>query len=83
MRGVQDTRSPVRIVLIANGLSALLSPLLVYPAGLGLEGSAVANVAGQALGSALFLRALHKAAEEVRPQRHVMKQQLVVGRDLI
>jgi putative MATE family efflux protein len=83
MRGVQDTRSPVRIVLIANGLSALLSPLLVYPAGLGLEGSAVANVAGQALGSALFLRALHKAADEVRPQRHVMKQQLVVGRDLI
>ena len=48
MRGVQRTREPVRIVLVANALSAVASPLLVYPAGLGLEGSAVANVAAQA-----------------------------------
>ncbi|WP_304049801.1 MATE family efflux transporter, partial [Jatrophihabitans endophyticus] len=43
MRGVQRTREPVAIVLAANALSAVASPLLVYPAGLGLTGSAVAN----------------------------------------
>jgi putative MATE family efflux protein len=84
MRGVQETRAPVRIVLVANGLSAIASPLLVYAAGLGLNGSAIANVGAQAIGSALFLRALHRTATEgVRPQRDVIRQQLAVGRDLI
>ena len=83
MRGIQETRSPVRIVLVANGISAIASPILVYPAGLGLEGSAIANVGAQVIGSLLFVRALHKAAEaRIRPQRHVIRQQLVVGRDL-
>ena len=47
-------------------------PMLVYPAGLGLEGSAVANVAAQAVGGALFLRALRRAADEPasRPRGH-------------
>ena len=44
LRGVQDTRRPLFFVLGPNLLSALLCPLLVYPAGLGLTGSAVANV---------------------------------------
>jgi putative MATE family efflux protein len=84
MRGVQETRSPVRIVLLANGLSAIASPLLVYPCGLGLNGSAIANVCAQVVGSALFLRALRRAApRRVRPQGRIMRQQLVVGRDLI
>ena len=60
MRGVQDTRSPVRIVLIANALSAAASPILVYPAGLGLAGSAIANVGAQAVGGLLFLRAIRR-----------------------
>ncbi len=83
MRGIQETRSPVRIVLLANGISAIASPILVYPAGLGLQGSAIANVGAQVIGSLLFVRALHRAAEaRTRPQRHVIRQQLVVGRDL-
>jgi putative MATE family efflux protein len=85
MRGVQRTRSPVRIVLVANALSAVASPLLVYPSGLGLAGSAVANVGAQAVGGALFLRALHRAAggTGLRPDRSVMRAQVAVGRDLI
>jgi putative MATE family efflux protein len=83
MRGVQRTREPVRIVLAANALSAIASPLLVYPAGLGLEGSAVANVAAQLVGSLLFLRSLRRAASSLQPQPAVMRAQLVVGRDLI
>ncbi|HEY7010395.1 MAG TPA: MATE family efflux transporter [Jatrophihabitantaceae bacterium] len=83
MRGVQRTREPVVIVIAANALSAVLCPLLVYPAGLGLEGSAIANVIAQAVGAALFLRALARAADSVRPRQRIMRAQLVVGRDLI
>lgn len=83
MRGVQRTREPVRIVVAANALSAAACPLLVYPAGLGLEGSAVANVAAQVVGAGLFLRALRRAAASLRPDRSVMRAQAVVGRDLI
>jgi putative MATE family efflux protein len=83
MRGVQRTREPVVIVLAANLLSAALCPLLVYAAGLGLEGSAIANVAAQAVGGTLFLRALARAATGMRPRRTIMRAQLIVGRDLI
>ena len=40
---MQDTRTPVVIVVVANVLSAIASPLLVYPAGLGIRGSALAT----------------------------------------
>jgi putative MATE family efflux protein len=83
MRGVQRTREPVWIVLAANALSAALSPVLVYPAGMGLTGSALANVGAQVLGGVLFLRALRRSAASVRPQRAVMRAQVLVGRDLI
>jgi len=83
MRGVQRTREPVVIVLSANAVSAVLSPILVYPVGLGLQGSAVANLAAQAIGAALFLRALRRAAPGSRPDRTVMRAQAVMGVDLI
>lgn len=83
MRGVQRTRQPVVIVLAANALSAALCPVLVYGAGMGLRGSAVANLVAQAVGGVLFLLALRRAAVRIRPDRRVMRAQLVVGRDLI
>ncbi|HEU5266346.1 MAG TPA: MATE family efflux transporter [Jatrophihabitans sp.] len=83
MRGVQRTREPVVIVVIANAISAAASPILVYPVGLGLVGSAYANVGAQAIGAALFVRALRRAAKSMRPHPVVMRAQLVVGRDLI
>jgi putative MATE family efflux protein len=82
MRGVQETRSPVRIVLIANALSAAASPILVYPAGLGLAGSAVANVGAQAVGGLLFLRAIRGERARWRPRWIVLRAQLAVGREL-
>lgn len=83
MRGVQRTREPVVIVLAANVLSAALSPVLVYGAGMGLTGSAVANLVAQAVGGALFVRALRRAGAPLRFDRIVMRAQLVVGRDLM
>jgi len=83
LRGVQDTRTPVRIVLLANALSAVASPLLVFPAHLGLVGSAVANVAAQWIGAGLFLRAVRTERVPVRLQWRVVRSQLVVSRDLV
>ncbi len=83
LRGVQDTRTPVRIVVVANVLSAVASPVLVYPAGLGLEGSAIANVLAQWVGAALCILAIRREAVPSRPHWSVMRKQLVVSRDLV
>jgi putative MATE family efflux protein len=83
MRGVQDTRRPLRYVLGANVLSAALCPLLVYPAGLGLAGSALANVAAQVIAGGLFVRALVAEGAPLAPHPAMLKQHLVIGRDLL
>ncbi|MDG6104516.1 MATE family efflux transporter [Dactylosporangium aurantiacum] len=83
MRGVQDTRRPLYYVLGANALSAVLCPLLVYPLGLGLEGSAVANVVAQTAVGLLFVRALLTERVPLRPHLDVIRHQLTLGRDLL
>ncbi|MGW4948442.1 MATE family efflux transporter [Actinoplanes sp. NPDC004185] len=83
MRGVQDTRRPLYFVLGANVLSAVLCPLLVYPAGWGLIGSAVANVVAQSLTGGLFLWAVVRERAPLRPSPAVIVRQLVLGRDLL
>jgi putative MATE family efflux protein len=83
LRGVQELRRPVRYVLAGSLLSLVLCPLLVHPAGLGLVGSAVANVAGQALTAALFVRALAREGAPWRPRPAALRTQLVIGRDLL
>ncbi|MET8118120.1 MATE family efflux transporter [Micromonospora sp. NPDC005189] len=83
LRGVQDTRRPLFFVLGPNLLSALLCPLLVYPAGLGLIGSAVANVVAQTLCGVLFAAALVAERVSLRPRPRVIRQQLVLSRDLL
>ncbi len=82
MRGVQDLRRPIEIMLAANGVSAVLCPLLVFPAGLGIEGSAIANVAGQTVGAGLFIGALVREGASWRADRAAMRAQLLTGRDL-
>ncbi|PXY27976.1 MATE family efflux transporter [Prauserella muralis] len=83
MRGVQDAVRPLRYVLIGNGVSAVLCPVLVYPVGWGLEGSAVANLAAQTLSGGLFLLALARERAGLRPRPSVMWAQLRLGRDLV
>lgn len=83
MRGVQETRRPLAFVLGANVLSAVLCPVLVYPAGLGLTGSAVANVVAQTTSGGLFLLALVRETRALRPHPAVIGQQIVLGRDLL
>lgn len=83
LRGVQDTRTPVLIVVAANVLSAIASPVLVYPVGMGLEGSAVANVLAQWVGGICCIVALRREHVPGAPQWAVMRRQLVVSRDLV
>lgn len=87
MRGVQDTARPLRYVLIGNGISALLCPVLVHGAGpvagIGLPGSAVANVVAQVLSAGLFLRALVAERAAAAPCWPAMRAQLKLGRDLV
>ena len=83
MRGVQDTRRPLIFVLGANVLSAILCPLLVYPLGWGLTGSAVANVVAQTVSGGLFLLALVRETTARRPIPAIIVRQLVLGRDLL
>ncbi|MEC3977492.1 MATE family efflux transporter [Amycolatopsis sp. H20-H5] len=83
MRGVQDSAKPLRYVLAGNGISAVLCPVLVYAAGWGLEGSAIANVVAQVISAALFLRALVRERVPLRPEPKVMRAQLGLGRDLV
>ncbi|MEO3780773.1 MATE family efflux transporter [Micromonospora sp. B11E3] len=83
LRGVQDLRRPLWFVLGPNLLSALLCPLLVYPAGLGLVGSAVANAVAQTISGGLFAAALVRERVPLRPRPRVIRQQLVLSRDLL
>ncbi|HEX6873161.1 MAG TPA: MATE family efflux transporter [Micromonosporaceae bacterium] len=82
MRGVQDTRRPMWYVLAGNAASAVLCPVLVYPVGLGLVGSAIANVVAQLLAGVLFVRALVVERVPLAPHPATVRRQLTVGRDL-
>jgi MATE family, multidrug efflux pump len=83
MRGIQDTRRPLIFVLGANVLSAILCPVLVYPLGWGLTGSAVANVTAQTVSGGLFLLALVRETTALRPLPAIILRHLVLGRDLL
>ena len=84
MRGVQRTREPVRDRRVANAISAVASPILVYPLGLGLVGSAYRQ-RRRAGDRRRAVRARAAAAPRRSSRSHpaVMRAQLVMGRDLI
>ncbi|WP_233608787.1 MATE family efflux transporter [Nocardia stercoris] len=87
LRGVQRTRLPLAFVLAGEVVSAVLCPVLVHgwlgAPQLGLAGSAVANVAGQAVTGALFLSVLLRQQVSFAPHFGVMAAQLLLGRDLV
>lgn len=57
LRGLQDTRTPLIVATTGFAANALLNYLLVYPAGLGLRGSAIGTVIAQT-GTALAFAAV-------------------------
>jgi len=57
LQGHEDTRTPLRIVLIANIVNVVLEIVLVYGAHTGVAGSAWGTVAAQVVSAALFVMA--------------------------
>lgn len=57
-RGYEDTRTPLVITVGLNVVNLVLDPVLIYGAGLGIAGAAVATVIAQWVGALWFLRRL-------------------------
>lgn len=82
LRGVQDTRTPFLLTLCGLIPGAVALPFLVSR--YGLVGSAVANVIGMGLTATGFLVVLARShGGSWAPRGHVIRSQLVLGRDLI
>jgi len=82
MRGFQDTRTPFLVLGISNLGSIALSLLLVQGAGLGIEGSAIANVAAQVASGAWFVSLLVRRGAPLAPSLARIRGQLRAARDL-
>ncbi len=73
LRGIQDTRTPLWIALVANVVNAVLEVTFVYGLDLGVAGSAWSTVIAQAIAAAWYLAILggHARANDApaRPDR--------------
>lgn len=68
-RGYKDTRTPLVVAVGVNGLNLILDPLLIFTAGLGLEGAALATVVAQYVGAVWFLFLIKRREMGARPTR--------------
>jgi putative MATE family efflux protein len=82
MRAFQNTRTPLVVIGLANLASIALSALLVFGVGLGIRGSAIANVAAQGACGVLFLAVLVRRGVPLRPSVHRIRLQFAAARDL-
>ena len=62
LRGLQDTRTPLLVAGAAAAVNTLLNWILVYPAGLGIAGSALGTVLVQGAMAAVYIAAVARAA---------------------
>jgi putative MATE family efflux protein len=62
LRGLQDTRTPLAVAVGGNALNVALNLVLVYPAGLGIAGSALGSVVAQVASAAVFVAVVARAA---------------------
>ena len=82
MRAFQDTVTPLVVIAVANVLSIGLSALLIVGLGMGIEGSAIANVVAQAASGLVFLELLRRTGAPLRPSWARMRMQFAAARDL-
>lgn len=79
-RGLSDTKTPLRVVLVANLLNVVLEVLFVYGFNWGVAGSAWGTVIAQAITAGWFLSM--GIARLAPPVWDEMRRLLVIGRDL-
>ena len=83
LRAFQDTRTGLVVLVASNLASVALSLTLIRGFGLGIEGSAIANVASQVAAAARLRRAARAPrARASRPSWQRMLPQLRAARDL-
>ena len=86
MRGLSDTRTPLRVVLVANVVNVVLEVVLVYGFDTGIAGSAWGTVVAQWLAGAWFIamsgRRILATGTTLRPRPAEIKRLLVIGRHL-
>ena len=82
MRAFQDTRTGFYILLSSNVASVLISLVLVGVLGVGIEGSAIANLVAQAAAAAVFGWLLVRRAPSLRPTLSGILPQLAAARNL-
>lgn len=59
-RGVMDTVTPLKISLFANLMNAVLDPFLIFNAGMGVTGAALATLGAEVSSAVLFMIFLFK-----------------------
>ncbi|CAM3904450.1 MATE family efflux transporter [Nocardioides zeicaulis] len=62
LRGLQDTRTPLLVAVVGNGLNVVLNLVLVYGLDLGIAGSAIGSVLAQLLSAAWLVAVVVRAA---------------------
>lgn len=82
-RGYQDTRTPLLVAVAVNLINLVLDPLLIFTAGWGIEGAAVATVVAQYTGAIWFLRLIRSRQMGHRPERlrEAIPTMLALGRN--
>lgn len=82
-RGYHDTRTPFLVAVVVNLLNVVLDPLLIFVAGWGIEGAAVATVVAQYLGAFWFIRLIQTRGMADRPaaMREAIPTILALGRN--
>lgn len=82
LRGIQDVRAPLYYTLAGLIPGAIAVPIFVNH--WGMMGSALATDLGMGIIAALFFaRLVREHTGGWRPQGHIMREQLTLGRDLI
>ena len=64
LRGLQDTRTPLLVAVVGNGLNIALNLLLVYGLDLGIAGSAIGSVIAQVVSAGWLVAVVVRAARE-------------------
>ena len=82
LRAFQDTRTGFAVLLASNLASVALSLTLIRGFGLGIEGSAIANVVSQVAAAAVFVALLVRRTPALAPSWQRMVPQLRAARDL-
>jgi putative MATE family efflux protein len=86
LRGLSDTRTPLRVVLVANVVNVILEVILVYGLHTGIAGSAWGTVVAQWLAAVWFIgmsgRRILATGSTLRPVSREIKRLLVIGRHL-